>query len=395
MTFLDVHVVQSVPPSCLNRDEAGSPKTAVYGGVRRARVSSQAWKRAVRKVFEADPGFAHQAGIRTRRLPQVIGDRVTAAHPALAETADLIGLAAASAVFKIKQAAPRKPGGRGRPPSGRPVTEYLLFLGEEQVDRVVAALGMVAADLAASGDDFDRLKAVVAPLGLDRLGVTGHPVAVALFGRMVADSPETGVDAACQVAHAISTHRLSENQFDFFTAVDDVAADAGERGTGMIGAIEFSSATLYRYACVDMRSLVINLDGEADRALDAAVAFAKAFALSMPSGRRTTFANNTRPDFVLLNVREDQPVSLVGAFEEPVSEDGGGLIGPSVSALLRYAADQDVAYSSRPAASLAICPAWLGDALDRDQRITTPETAPLNAVLERIRTVLAAQIGHQ
>src|SRR5262245_53222951 len=104
MTFLDIHVIQTVPPANLNRDDSGSPKTAVYGGVRRARVSSQAWKRAVRKAFEADSTLEAEAGMRTKRLPQVIGDRLVQRQPGLAATADLIGLAAAAAVFKIKAA---------------------------------------------------------------------------------------------------------------------------------------------------------------------------------------------------------------------------------------------------------------------------------------------------
>ena len=42
--YVDFHILQTVPPSCINRDDTGSPKTAVYGGVLRARVSSQAWE---------------------------------------------------------------------------------------------------------------------------------------------------------------------------------------------------------------------------------------------------------------------------------------------------------------------------------------------------------------
>ena len=127
---------------------------------------------------------------------------------------------------------------------------------------------------------------------------------------MVADAPETSVDAACQVAHAIPTHEVID-QFDYFTAVDDEAQEADERGAGMIGSIEFNSATLYRYAAVDLRELAENLDGDRDRALDLAIAFTRAFATSMPTGRADTFANHTRPEFVLLAVRDAQPVSHV------------------------------------------------------------------------------------
>jgi len=325
MAWLDIHILQTVPPSNINRDDAGSPKTAYYGGVRRARVSSQAWKRAVRTAFREDPATSAEAGRRTRRLPQVIADRLREASPALTEHADTIGMLAATAAFNVSRA-------RG---GSRPATEYLLFLGEAQTSRIVEALASKADDLASAGGDEDRLSEVIGELSLDRLGITGHPGAVALFGRMVADAPETSVDAACQVAHAISTHEVID-QFDYFTAVDDEAQEADERGAGMIGSIEFNSATLYRYATVDLRELAQNLDGNRERALDLAIAFTKAFATSMPTGKANTFANHTRPELVLLAVRDDQPVSLVGAFERPVRPSDSGYVAESAARLLSY-----------------------------------------------------------
>ena len=196
----------------------------------------------------------------------MIADRLQQRSPTLAEQADTIGILAASATFKVKAAKGRK--------AARPTTEYLLFLGEAQADRIVSALVAVEHQLADAGGDRDRLGEIISGLGLDKLGITGHPGAVALFGRMVADAPETNVDAACQVAHAISTHEIVD-QFDYFTAVDDEAQDAEEKGAGMIGSIEFNSATLYRYATVDLRELIANLDGDRSRALDLAVGLRK------------------------------------------------------------------------------------------------------------------------
>ena len=132
MPWLDIHILQTIPPSNINRDDAGSPKTAYYGGARRARVSSQAWKRAVRRAFRDDPATASEVGRRTRRLPQVIADRLQDRSPALAEHADAIGTQAAAATFNVKAARPR--------PGERPMTEYLLFLGEAQIDHIVTAL---------------------------------------------------------------------------------------------------------------------------------------------------------------------------------------------------------------------------------------------------------------
>jgi CRISPR system Cascade subunit CasC len=384
VTFLDVHVLQTVPPSNLNRDDSGSPKTATYGGTLRARVSSQAWKRAVRLAFTADPLMTREAGRRTKKVPQVIADSLISSCPALTATADIIGLKSAAAMFKIKAAMPKK--AKDGDPVGRPVTEYLLFLGDSQLDRVTGVLAGAEQELAGAGSDEKEIETVVGGLGLDRLGITGHPGAVALFGRMIADSPDTNVDAACQVAHAISTHTIAP-EFDYFTAVDD-NPDADSKGAGMLGTVEFNSATLYRYATVSVRDLAQNLDGDTERALDLSIAFAKAFITAMPSGKRSTFANNTRPDFVMLTVRDDQPVSLVGAFEKPVrSEDG--LVAESCARLLRYRTEQDELYGTPPAAETVIYPVWLADDIRARKATQLPVTSSLSSALADTRSTLA------
>lgn len=386
MPWLDIHILQTVPPSNINRDDSGSPKTAYYGGVRRARVSSQAWKRAVRMAFRDDPATAMDAGRRTRRLPQVLADRLRDQSPALAGHADTIGMLAAAKAFKIKAVKPKD--------DNRPVTEYLLFLGDAQADRIVGALADSQDKLAAAAGDEKQLDEVIGGLGLDRLGVTGHPGAVALFGRMIADAPEGNVDAACQVAHAISTHEVID-QYDYFTAVDDEAHDAAEKGAGMIGSVEFNSATLYRYATVDLRELARNLDGEWDRAVSTALAFAQAFATCMPTGKASTFANHTRPDLVLLAIREDQPVSLVGAFERPVRplRADGGLVAESAARLVRYLREQDEAYETSPRLIAAAYPAWLAEqATPTNNGTGLPARESLPAALSRVRAELEALI---
>jgi len=378
MTWLDIHILQTVPPSNINRDDTGSPKTAYYGGVRRARVSSQAWKRAVRMAFREDPAASADAGRRTRRLPQVIADRLREASPALAEHADAIGMLAATAAFRVNRATG----------DGRPRTQYLLFLGEAQTSRIVEALADKAGELASAADDEGRLDEIIHGLGLGRLGITGHPGAVALFGRMVADAPAINVDAACQVAHAISTHEVID-QFDYFTAVDDEAQEADESGAGMIGSIEFNSATLYRYATVDLRELAQNLDGDRERALDLAIAFTNAFATSMPTGKANTFANHTRPEMVLLAVRDDQPVSLVGAFERPVRPADSGYVAESAARLLTYLKEQDEVYGTAPRLTVAAYPQWLAEAISQAKTGTElPARDTLPAALQRVRAEL-------
>ncbi|MFW5416441.1 type I-E CRISPR-associated protein Cas7/Cse4/CasC [Nocardiopsis sp. CNT-189] len=387
MVFLDVHAIQSVPPANINRDENGSPKTALYGGARRLRVSSQAWKRAARKELErASAGF--QESQRTKRLPEKLEAEITALAPHLADRAGEIAETAVKELFKVKT----KAGKNGK----RPTTEYLLFLGDEQRRRVAELLVGAEEKVLGAVGDAKRFEKAAKELGLREAIDGGHPPAVALFGRMIATDPELNVDAACQVAHAISTHAV-EAQFDYYTAVDDAAQDADETGAGMIGSIEFNAATMYRYAAVDLESLVRNLDGDRGFAAEAATAFARAFLLSMPTGKRTTFANNTRPDYVLLSIRDDQPVSLAGAFERPVTaeNDDGDLLGytaRSVRRLVDYHAAQDEQYGSAPDTVATASPDWVAEAVGGGLRVPA-EPVPLPKALDRVRGRLAELIG--
>ncbi|MEV0372578.1 type I-E CRISPR-associated protein Cas7/Cse4/CasC [Streptomyces sp. NPDC050636] len=356
MTFLDIHILQNVPPSNINRDQDGSPKTAVFGGVKRARVSSQAWKRATRTAFEADGALAGEDAVRTRQLPQMIADQLAERVPALAEKADAIGMAAAFAMFKVAAKKPKKKGEGDEPVEERPVTEYLLFLGRTQINNVVDALAAQADALADANTD-KKLVDVVGALGLKDLGVTAHPGAVALFGRMVANSPDTGVDAGCQVAHAISTHEAI-TEFDYFTAVDDEQQD-DNKGAGMIGSLEFNSATLYRYATLDLRTLHTNLDGQNASTLKSALGFIRAFAGSMPTGKANTFAHHTRPEVIVLSLREDRPVSHVDAFERPIARTSEGYLTTSATALFAHMASVDEQWGDTPSWSAAIYPSTL------------------------------------
>lgn len=374
--FLDIHVLQSVPPANINRDDSGSPKTAYYGGVKRARVSSQSWKRAARKALAADPAMATESATRTRLLPGVLAARLTELDARLSENAAVIGELAVKGMFKAKLT------------EKKARTEYLLFLGYNQIERVVDRLAGRTDDLASAGEDRERITEIIGELNLRELGITGHAGAVALFGRMIADDPDTNVDAACQVAHALSTHAVRD-EYDYFTAVDDEQPD-GESGAGMISSTEFNSATLYRYATVDLRSLVENLDGESDRAADIAIAFARTFATSMPTGKRNTFANNTRPDLVVLSVRNDQPLSLVGAFENPVpAQPEGGLMAASARELARELTEQDAMYGTTPVCTVASYPGRIADALAKTDTPELPESQPLPAALGQVRAVLS------
>ena len=297
--YVDVHVLQTVPPSCINRDDTGSPKTAVYGGVTRARVSSQSWKRAVRLMFR-EMFSQEQVGLRTKRAVELVTARLKA--QGVEEGCEkLAAKALENAGIKVNKASQ---------------TDALLFLSPVQAKEL--------ARLAIVGETDKQYY---------KNAIQEYPsVDMALFGRMVASDPSLNYDAAAQVAHSISTHEV-RNEYDYFTAVDDCAPN-DNMGAGHLGTVEFYSATLYRYATVNVQELVQYLKEDAPVA---ARNFVKAFLLSMPTGKQNTFANRTAPDLAYVTLRRDQPVNLAGAFERPVRANGEGYVGASVRALGHYA----------------------------------------------------------
>ncbi|MEU4805068.1 type I-E CRISPR-associated protein Cas7/Cse4/CasC [Actinosynnema sp. NPDC023587] len=332
-TIVDVHVVQTVPPSNINRDDTGSPKTAVYGGRRRARVSSQSWKRATRDSFEQllDPS---ELGVRTKRVVELVGEEITRQRPELAQrSAELAEAVLTAAGIKISPA---------RKKEALPESGYLLFLSNRQIQNL-AELAVHAADVAGEG------KPEIAKTEARARADQAHSVDVALFGRMVADATDLNVDAACQVAHALSVHAV-DNEYDYFTAVDDhkKADEEEDAGAGMIGTIEFNSSTLYRYATVDVDRLHDNL-GDAEATRRAVEAFVRAFVSSMPTGKQNTFANRTLPDAVLVVVRKTQSINLVGAFEEVVPDDtDGGRVVTAIGRLAEHARELHEAFDEQP-----------------------------------------------
>ena len=336
-TYVDIHIIQNLPPSCVNRDDSGSPKSAIYGGVRRLRVSSQSWKRAARLYFD-DLLDASDVGVRTKRVAGVLAAKIAEDAPELTESA----LSLAEGVFKTAKIKLSPPRGKKNAPQE---SGYLMFLSAGQIGR----LAELAITSARGGEALDART-------VKKIFKETHAVDIALFGRMVADDTDLNVDAACQVAHAISTD-AAENEYDFFTAVDDEKSRSEEEedaGAGMMGTVEFSSATMYRYATVNLDMLVKNL-GDGEAALRALEVFIKGFCLSMPTGKQNTFANRTVPETVVVSVREDQPVSLVGAFEKPIPQDADrGYVDRSVESLVRYSSTIEENYGLRPLASLVV-----------------------------------------
>ncbi|WP_378741364.1 type I-E CRISPR-associated protein Cas7/Cse4/CasC [Nocardia brasiliensis] len=329
-TLIELHILQTVPPSNLNRDDTGSPKTAIYGGVRRARVSSQAWKRATRVAFDAHLDQS-ELGVRTRRVVELLGAEIASRAPGLAQQSLELATAVMTEIG-IKVKPPRK--------DATDEAGYLVFLSKHQI----VALAQAAIAAAATDDIATSLREAKVKDLADR----DHSVDIALFGRMVADQADLNVDAAVQVAHAISVHPV-ETEFDYFTAVDDHIGEH-ETGAAMIGTVEFNSSTLYRYATVDVNRLNDNL-GDRDATRRAVQAFVTSFVRSMPTGKQNTFANRTLPEAVVALVRDTQPINLVGAFEHPIRESNtDGRVKRAADALRDEAREIERAYNETPIA---------------------------------------------
>lgn len=377
-TLIDIHILQTVPPSNLNRDDTGSPKTAIYGGVRRSRVSSQAWKRAAREAFKSYLDES-ELGTRTKRVVDLLAEEIVDQAPELEERASEL----ASSTFEtigIKLEKPKKDESQEEKEDATLQSQYLLFLSRRQIQNLASA-----AIEAAGADD---VKKALRAAKVKDLANRDHSVDIALFGRMVANQNDINVDAAAQVAHAISVHSV-ETEFDYYTAVDD-RLDDDETGAGMIGTVEFNSATLYRYAAVDVNRLADNL-GDALATRRAVEAFLQAFVRSMPSGKQNSFAHRTLPEAVVVVVRESQPINLVGAFEKPIRElERKGRVKRAAEELCNEAQEIERAYGEKPISSWVTRVGTDTDSLDE-----LGANVPLDEMVTQLGELVETRLGEQ
>lgn len=305
--YIDINVLQTVPSSNINRDDTGTPKTAMYGGVTRSRVSSQSWKRVIRQAFQKESNDEDWVkGYRTKKVSALLSQRIQDLKPDLDEDA---ATKAANDLLKtagLKVKLDKK--------NGEFLTGALLFVSKGQLNK----LAQYAIDNPDLGEKKSKeLKETKKEL--KQILLNDNSLALAMFGRMVADDPSLNVDAAVQVAHAISTHEIVP-EFDYFTAIDDKRKE-DEAGSAMLGTIEYNSSTLYRYANINVNELEKNIGS--DLTIKGAKLFIKEFISTMPTGKENTFANKTVPQYVLVTIRKDTPVNLVSAFEDPVKSHGG------------------------------------------------------------------------
>ena len=337
--YLDMHIIQTVPPSCVNRDDTGSPKTAIYGGTTRARVSSQAWKSAMRKMFRDELFVPEKLGSRTKLVLDMVEKEILNIKPD-ADARKLAKDVLTKVGFKFKKEKNNS--------DEKEKTNVLYFISKEKLTK-------------------------------------DNSIDIALFGRMVAakELKDLNCDAAAQVAHSISTHAV-QNEYDYFTAVDDLSPD-DTSGAGHLGTVEFNSSTLYRYANVNLLELASSL-GEMD-ASAAARGFVEAFVRSMPTGKQNTFANRTLPSMVYVTLRRDQPVNLCGAFEKPIRAGEDGYAAESERRFVEYAKKVYSSYASEPVAAYAI-----GDEIAELGKVM-PLNTLLNAVYEDIKAYLSESEG--
>lgn len=336
--LVELHMIQNVAPSCLNRDDTNSPKDCEFGGHRRTRVSSQCLKRSVRTsdIFKA--AVSNDVGVRTKMYADIIRQR-------LIEEGQDGGLATsvARAVSTYLYGKMDDKGGK-----------VLMYLSSNELDDIHRTIMANWDALRQSSGSVETEAPSEKKVGKKNKSLTklDHVVEglfknyrpsrvspdVALFGRMVAEKVDLNVYAACQVAHAISTNKANI-EMDFFTAVDDLKGD-GDAGAGMMGTVQFTSPCLYRYSVIDTDQLLRNLGGEKELTVKTAMAFVKASIAVLPSGKQNSMAAWNPPSLVLVSVKEKgPPMSLANAFVKPVTTyntNSRDLVQESIARTLDY-----------------------------------------------------------
>jgi CRISPR system Cascade subunit CasC len=367
--YVELHMLQNFAPSNLNRDDTNSPKDCEFGGYRRARISSQCLKRAIRTTFKEEELVPpQQLAARTKRLLDILVEQLAAQGRPMADAQAVVS----TALQGIKL---------GPKDDGK--TQYLLFLGEAEIARLavlceenwetLTQIGLAAGAEGTAESTKGRSKkeakkagaqAMPPALGkaLEQVLDGGRAVDLALFGRMLADLPERNVDAACQVAHALSTNRVSM-EFDFYTAVDD-RKPQDTAGADMLGTVEFNSACFYRYANIDVTTLTSNLGGDTELAREAVRAFLHASVLAIPTGKQNSMAAQNLPSFLFAVVRERGLWSLANAFVKPVApSESGDLVSNSIRALDTYWGKLATLYGTQ-----ALAGAWVASMEEQELR---------------------------
>jgi CRISPR system Cascade subunit CasC len=319
--FVQIHLLTAYPPSNPNRDDLGRPKTAIVGGAQRQRISSQALKRALRENEAFADALKGKLGSRTQRLGTVIVAHLTA-KGAADDVAVKIARDIAAAFGKIKDEKSKD----------SVLTEQLAFISPDEKN-----LALALADKALAGEKLPGEKDLAKTVLLPADGA----VDIAMFGRMLAGNPDYNRDAAVQIAHAITTNKVDVED-DFYTAVDDLKTAETDAGAGFVGEAGFGSGVYYVYACVNSDLLAKNLDGDMVLAKTGMAALVRALSSATPGGKKNSFAHHVRPEFMLVERGDGQPLNLFSAFATPIS--GTSQMESSIKALKKARANFADAY---------------------------------------------------
>jgi len=303
---VEFHILQSFPVTCLNRDDVGAPKTAVVGGVTRARVSSQCWKRQVRLAMR---DFGVELGIRTKLISKLVKEaciKEGATDKQASDCGEKI-----EQIFIKKGNSEKNAEVSSAEEQSNEKTDTLLFLSRAETEKLAKAFkekNFNPDEVIKQKDAKKQAKEIETILGKPNYSLDG--LDIALFGRMVAQAANLDVEAAASFSHAISTHKVT-NEVEFFTALDDFS---DEQGSAHMGSLEFNSATYYRYIDLDLGQLYENLAG--DELFPKAIeAFIKALYIAVPDARQKTQSGASPWDFAIIHVRKGQRLQL--SFEAP------------------------------------------------------------------------------
>lgn len=310
--FIQIHMLTSYPPANLNRDDLNRPKTAMMGGKLRLRISSQCLKRHWRTSDAFQEAMADHLGCRTKLMGDCIRDALVQGIPLKDAMQAGSGSARPAA---SRRTAPEKEAAQwaaaiagqfGKPKTKSLEIEQLAHFSPEEIEGIDQLL--LRASERGEGPQQNEL---------DLLSARSTAVDIAMFGRMLADHPDRNVEAAVQVAHAISVNQVAVEN-DYFTAVDDLNKRHEDRGSAHIGELGFGAGVFYEYICINRTLLEENLGGDAPLAKNAIKALIEAAAKVAPSGKTNSFGNPAYAFYLLVEKGAQQPRSLSVAFLDPI-----------------------------------------------------------------------------
>ncbi len=392
--LIEIHMLQNHSPSNLNRDDTGSPKEAVFGGYKRARISSQCLKRSIRRSDVFRKEMEGCLASRTRRLPELIREKLLADGV----TNELAELAARKASgFGNKEGKEQTADGS----DGKYATAQTMFLADSDIAAIYEVMKSAIYE-AGDAKAFEKITAKELQSSAELRGYRPVSVDIALFGRMVTSGAIRDCEASAQIAHAISTNKV-DCEYDYFTAVDDLKDTKNsdeDAGADMIGDVEFNSACYYKYFSIDFDGLVANLTGDsagrngisetekndakelAFRAIDAML---KAAITTSPSGKQNTFAAHQLPSAVLVEVRPaNTPVSYANAFAKPAMPGMVGLVEDSINKLSEHISALTKGFNIKANARFVLSPEYKFAPKD----IEVTEVPDLNALCNSLKDVI-------